>query len=183
MSVQPVPARPATLFRVAGGLGRVLFALACLLLIVTLAPSLFGYERYVLVGHSMEPTIKRGSLVYDKVVPTQQLRVGDVITYVQPATQTPTTHRIVREERDAAGQRVFITKGDNNKAEDLHPFTLDRPAQARYAFAIPYVGHLFILLADPAARLWLLALPALLIALFALARMWRDAGALLEQRG
>jgi signal peptidase len=183
MSVQPAPARPATLLRVAGGLGRAAFVLACLVLVATLAPSLLGYQRYVLVGHSMEPTIKRGSVVFDKVVPTDQLRIGDVITYVQPATHTPTTHRIVREERDAAGQRVFVTKGDNNAAEDLHPFTLDRPTQARYAFAIPYVGHLFILLADPAARLWLLALPALLIALFAFARMWRDAGALLEQQG
>jgi signal peptidase len=183
MSAQPLPARRATPLRVAGGLGRVLFLLACLVLVVTLVPSLFGYERYVLVGHSMEPTIDRGALVYDKVVPTADLRVGDVITYVQPATHTPTTHRIVREERDAAGARVFVTKGDNNAAEDLHPFTLDRPTQARYAFAIPYVGHLFILLADPAARLWLLAVPALLIALFALGRMWRDAGVLLDQQG
>jgi signal peptidase len=169
--------------RVARRLGNLAFLLACVLLAAVLAPTLLGYERYVLVGRSMEPAIDRGSLVYDEVVPTGQLRVGDVITYVQPATQTPTTHRIVRAERDAAGRRVFVTKGDNNAAEDLHPFTLDQPKQARVAFSIPYAGHLFILLADPRARLWLLAVPALLIALAALARMWRDAGVLLEQQG
>jgi signal peptidase I len=181
MTAQPAPARRATPLRVARAVGNLAFLLACLTLAAVLAPSLLGYERYVLVGHSMEPTIDRGSLVYDKVVPTADLRVGDVITYVQPTTQTPTTHRIVREERDPAGARVFITKGDNNAAEDLHPFTLDQPAQARYAFSIPYVGHLFILLADPTARLWLLAFPALLAALLALVRLWRHAGTLLEQ--
>jgi signal peptidase I len=183
MTAQTAVARRATPWRVARGFGNAAFLIACLLLAAVLAPSLLGYERYVLVGHSMEPTIDRGSLVYDKVVPTSELRDGDVITYVQPATQTPTTHRIVREERDAGGRPVFITKGDNNASEDLHPFTLDQPTQARYAFAIPYVGYVFILLADPAVRLWLLALPALLVALIAFARMWRHAGVLLEQQG
>lgn len=102
---------------------------------------------------------------------------------MQPATRSPTTHRIVRQETAPDGRPVYITKGDNNAHEDLWPFTLDRPTQARFAFAIPYVGYLFILLADPTARILLLALPALLIALFSLARLWREAGVLLEQRG
>ncbi|MEZ0293685.1 MAG: signal peptidase I [Solirubrobacteraceae bacterium] len=183
MFPQSAPARRAIPLRIAGGLGRAVLGLACLALIATLLPSLFGYQRYVLVGHSMEPTIKRGSVIFDEVVPTPRLKVGDVITYVQPATRSPTTHRIVRREASPDGRPVYITKGDNNAHEDLWPFTLDRPTQARYAFAIPYVGYLFILLADPTARILLLALPALLIALLSLARLWREAGVLLEQRG
>ena len=46
--------------------------------------ALFGYQRYVLVGHSMEPTIQKGSLVFDEIVPAEALRRGDVITYIPP---------------------------------------------------------------------------------------------------
>jgi signal peptidase len=182
MSSSPAPARRPTLLRVAGGLGRAVLGLACLVLIASLVPAVLGYERYVLVGRSMEPTLTRGSLVFDEVVPTASLKVGDVITYVPPGASVPTTHRIVRTEIGADGRRVFRTKGDNNAKEDLHPFTLDRPTQTRVAFSVPYAGHLFILLADPRARMLLLAFPALLLALLGLAKLWRDAGVLLEQQ-
>lgn len=181
MSTHPAGARRAVL-RTAGGLGRAVLGIACLVLIATLAPSVFGLQRYVLVGHSMEPTIKRGSLVYDRVVPTAELRVHDVITYVPPGSTLPVTHRIVRRERQPDGRLVFRTKGDNNPAEDLRPFTLDRPTQTRFAFAVPYVGYLFIALASQEARLVLLVLPALFLALMLAIRLWRESSRLLEQQ-
>jgi signal peptidase len=166
----------------AGGLGRLVLGLACLVLIATLVPGLFGYQRYVLVGGSMEPTIHRGSLVFDRVVPVARLRVGDVITYVQPGDGDPVTHRIIRRERDARGQAIFRTQGDANADPDLRPFTLDRPTQARFAFAVPYVGHLLMFLASRSARLLLLVLPAIALALLMLVRLWRDAGRMLEEQ-
>lgn len=179
----PPPSRARRAAHVAaGGLGRAVLGLACLVLIATLVPGLFGYQRYVLVGGSMEPTIHRGSLVFDEVVPVSRLRVGDVITYVQPGRDDPVTHRIIRRERDARGQQVFRTKGDANPDPDLRPFTLDRPAQARFAFAVPYVGYLFMFLASQQARFLLLVLPAIAIALFMLIRLWRDAGRMLEEQ-
>ena len=90
-----------------------------------------GYQRYVLVGRSMEPTIHKGSLVFDEVVPVRALRKGDVITYVPPVTKKPVTHRIISVSRGPRGERVFRTKGDNNRDPDLRPFTLEdrrRPA-------------------------------------------------------
>ena len=54
----------------AGGLGRLVLLAGVLVLCATFLPSLlFGYQRYVLVGHSMEPTIHKGSLVFDEIVP------------------------------------------------------------------------------------------------------------------
>ena len=72
-----------------------------------------------------------------------------MITYVPPVdarARDPPDRPIARRPD---GEPVFRTQGDNNARADLRPFTLDRPTQARYAFAIPYVGYLFILLADP----------------------------------
>ena len=58
----------------------------------------------------------------------------------------------MRSEPGPDGRPVFRTKGDNNPAEDLRPFTLDRPEQTRFAFAVPYAGYLFIALASQEAR-------------------------------
>ena len=114
----------------------------------------------------MEPTIKRGSLVYDEVVPTGELRVGDVITYVQPATRSPTTHRIVRAR--ARRRRPARLPHQGRQQRRGGPAAVHaRPAGAgALAFAIPYVGYLFILLADPSgADRRCSRCPALLIAL------------------
>ena len=62
-------------------------------------PALMGWERYVIVSGSMTGTYDRGSLVFDEVVPTKSLKVGDVITYKPPAGSGPkglVTHRIVK---------------------------------------------------------------------------------------
>ena len=163
----------------AGGLGRLVLLAGVLVLCATFLPSLAGYQRYVLVGRSMEPTIHKGSLVFDEIVPVAALRKGDVITYVPPVTKKPVTHRIISVGRGPRGERVFRTKGDNNRDPDLRPFTLDDPTQARVAFAIPYLGWLFILLAMQEARIFLIALPGVLLALWALYGAWRQGGELL----
>ncbi len=179
MRPMPSRARRAAVLA-AGGLGRMVLGLACLVLIATLVPGLFGYQRFVVVGGSMEPTIHRGSLVFDEVVPVGSLATGDVITYVPPGHSDPVTHRIIERDSDR-GELVYRTKGDANEEPDLRPFTLDRPTQARVAFDVPYVGFLFMFLASQQARFFMLVLPAIALALFMLVRLWRDAGRMLEQ--
>jgi len=166
----------------AGGLGRIVLLLAILVIAATFLPSLLGYQRYVLVGHSMEPTIAKGSLVFDEVVPVDRLRAGDVITYVPPTSGEPVTHRIVAIERGPAGEQVFRTKGDNNEKADLRPFSLREGEQARVAFTIPFLGWIFIGLADQQVRMLLLALPALLLALWAVAGVWRHGGRIVAEQ-
>jgi signal peptidase len=180
MAPSPAPVRRAVL-ATAGGLGRVLLGLVCLALVATLVPPLLGYQRYVVVGGSMEPTIHRGSVILDEIVPVEDLRPGDVITYVPPGRDAPSTHRIVSRELDAQGSWLFRTKGDANAEADAQPFVLERPVQARVKAAIPYVGLLWMGLASRQMRYALLVAPAILIALWMLVSVWRDAGRLLER--
>src|SRR5215203_5316430 len=133
--------------KAAGGLGRLVLLAGVLALCATFLPSLlFGYQRYVLVGHSMEPTIHRGSLVFDEVVPVAQLRKGDVITYVPPGRTQPVTHRLisVKHPKQLNGRALFRTQGDNVPDPDMRAFTLDKPTQARYSFAVPSLGWVFV---------------------------------------
>ncbi len=164
------------------GLMSVLLLAIFAAMAITFVPGLFGYHRYVLVGHSMEPTIHRGSLVFDEIVNVSDLRKGDVITYVPPGNSEPVTHRLISRKDGKKGGPVFRTKGDNNAIADPRKFQLDKPTQARFAFSVPYVGWLFIALGNPKSRFLLLVIPALLVALSILAKLWREGGQLAAQR-
>jgi signal peptidase I len=109
-------------------------------------------------------------------VPVAELKVGDVITYQPPAGDHPITHRIAWIGRDDAGRRVYRTKGDANPVADPWTFRLDRPTQARARIGVPYAGYAFSALGRKDVRMAVIALPALLIAGFSLARLWRQLG-------
>ena len=142
-------------------------------------PAVFGIQRYVIVSGSMTGTYDRGSVVYDQVVPTASLKVGDVITYRPPAGAGPdhlVTHRIAAITTDKSGARVFRTKGDANRAADPWTFTLPNATQARVRAGVPYVGFAIAALSDRRLRMLVIGLPAALIALSSLAGLWRETG-------
>ena len=149
---------------------------------ITFLPGLFGYQRYVLVGHSMEPNIHRGSLVFDEIVNVSRSPQGRR-HHLRPARQRRARHPPAHlPQARKKGGPVFRTKGDNNAVADPRKFQLNKPRQARYAFSVPYLGWLFIGLGNAKMRFILLAIPALLIALSMLAGLWREGGQLAAQR-
>lgn len=154
-----------------------LIMIGCVLIMV--GPALLGYHRYVILTGSMTGTYDRGSIVYDTQVPVSSLKVGDPITYDPPpgfTSQTRVTHRIWYIHRGPDGARVFKTKGDANKHPDVWKFTLNRPMQDRVAFHIPEVGYLFLMLSIKEFRLVLVGVPALIIGLIMMRKLWREAG-------
>lgn len=159
----------------AGALVAGAFALAAVMLV----PALFGLQRYVITGDSMTGTLDRGSLVFSELVPVADLKVGDVITYVPPPGSGPqgrVTHRIISVEAGGDGRPVMQTKGDANTVADPWRFSPDGPDQARAVFYLSYVGYLLGALNIREVRMVVIGLPALLIAIGLLARLWRDAG-------
>jgi signal peptidase len=165
--------------RLASGAALVL---ATLCAVAVLAPALIGWERYAIVSGSMTGTYDRGSLVLSQVVPVAELKVGDVITYQPPAGDHPITHRIAWIGRDESGRRVYRTKGDANPVADPWTFRLDQPTQARARVGIPYAGFALGALGRKDVRMAVIALPALLIAGFSLARLWHQLGAEARRR-
>jgi signal peptidase len=155
-------------------LGIALSAVALVLAVAILVPALLGYQRYVITSGSMTGTYDRGSVVFDRVVPTASLRAGDVITFRPPAHPAFVTHRIASVQT-VRGQRVFTTKGDANRAADAWgAIALGDAHQARVAFHLPYLGYGIAMLSERTVRMMVIGVPALLIALAALAGLWRD---------
>jgi signal peptidase I len=170
------PARTA-LHRVRRLGGALLTAGAVVLAAIVLVPALLGFQRYVITSGSMTGTYDRGSLLYDRVVPTSTLEVGDVITYDPPQGAAGlVTHRIASIDVQRDGTRVYRTKGDANPTADPWTFTLSSRTQAKAAFHLPYAGFALAALSDRRLRMLIIGVPALLVAISVLAGLWRDAG-------
>jgi signal peptidase len=157
----------------------VALAAVCLALgAVTAVPAALGLEHYVIVGGSMDGTIDRGSVVFERSVPTTTLRVGDVITYTPPSGPDSShlvTHRIVSIGSARNGQRLFRTKGDANAAPDPWRFTLDQPQQPQVVGHVPYLGYALAGLEIRWVRMLAIGLPALAIAISVLTALVREA--------
>jgi signal peptidase I len=164
---------------VARRLGAGITVLCLVLAALLLVPAALGYQRYVIVSGSMSGSYDKGSIVFDREVPVEELKVGDVITYQPPAgtvSDDLVTHRIAWIGSDEQGERSFRTKGDANPSADPWTFNLDRADQARVEFSVPFIGYLLAGLSIPAVRMLAIGLPAVLLAFLILAGIWRDAG-------
>lgn len=140
--------------------------LITLLALLFILPAAFGLSRYVMTGGSMTGTIARGSVVFEETVPVTELEVGDIITYLPPTESgldTLVTHRIVSIDGD-----TLRTRGDANPEVDPWTFQLSAQVQPRVVADVPYVGYLFVALADRGTRMLVIGLPAAIIALLSL---------------
>ena len=125
-------------------LGRLLHAIGALIMVAVLVaclglviPKLAGYDGYVVVSGSMEPSIPVGSIVYSKKVDPATLRTGDVIVFFGTVQgTTPITHRVVLNDPTTG---AIITKGDANANQDINPVTYDNVV-GKVAAHIPRVG-------------------------------------------
>lgn len=144
--------------------------LAAAVAALMLVPGLIGLDRYVITGGSMSGTFERGTLVFERQVPVEDLRVGDVITYLPPADSgigELVTHRIVSIEQnpDGSGDPIFRTQGDANADVDPWTFSLSAPTQPRAVGWLPSAGWIFIALSSPGVRMLAIGLPSAFIAL------------------
>jgi signal peptidase len=151
-----------------------------------LAPSLLGYERYVITGGSMSGTFEKGSIAFEKRVPAEDVKVGDVITYLPPADSGGNhlvTHRIISDKILENGQRQLQTQGDANPDPDPWKFSLTEGTQPVVKTTVPHLGWIFVGLADRDLRMLVIGIPAALIAAASLVELARGlAGARKDRR-
>lgn len=88
------------------------------LVLIAFAPRLFGFQGSTIMSGSMEPLVSVGSVVLISPIDTDELRPGQVISFVNPADpDVRLFHRIVQINDDG----TFTTKGDANDAPDSTP--------------------------------------------------------------
>ena len=85
--------------------------------------NIFGYMPLTVESDSMSPTFKKGDMILCKEIDdVNDLKKGDVITFwtLIDGKRVKNTHRIV-EVNNVDGSVSFITRGDNNSADDEVP--------------------------------------------------------------
>ncbi len=143
------------------------------LVILFIAPPISGVgalDVKIVKSGSMEPNIMTGAVVAIREVPTYN--IGDVITFTSEGASIPTTHRIVGTEQ-VDGQAYFITKGDANEERDTNP-VFPNNIIGKVMVDIPYAGFILDFARQPIGFMLLIGVPALLIILDELTRIWRE---------
>ena len=85
--------------------------------------NIFGYMPLTVESDSMSPTFKQGDMILCKEIDdVNDLKKDDVITFwtIIDGKRVKNTHRIV-EVNNVDGSVSFITRGDNNSADDEVP--------------------------------------------------------------
>lgn len=110
----------------------VLYAIAVIVLVVTVFCTLLNVRPAVVMSGSMEPTIETGSIIVINER-DRDVKRGDIIAF--KIGDIAVAHRVVDVQDDK-----FITKGDNNKSVDTGIVTSDM-IEGTVIFHIPEVGY------------------------------------------
>lgn len=107
-------------------------------------PSIGGWAPLIVLTDSMaaEPAnIKGGSLIFVKSGAPEEVAVGDVIAFFDPASKSGAilTHRVIEVVTTEDGKLEFITKGDANNAADKDAVPAANLV-GEYQFQIPGAG-------------------------------------------
>jgi signal peptidase len=143
-----------------------------LLVLLALAPQIWDLHFRTVASGSMEPAIPLGAVVMFRPVDATEIQEGDVITFRSPeGPGLVVTHRVIRVSQQS-GMHYFQTKGDANPEADLEPIS-EKAILGKVMFYIPYIGYLSQVVRQPVGWSLLIALPAAMIILFELIRIFR----------
>ncbi len=134
--------------------------------------ALIGFRSLVVVSGSMEPLLRPGDLVVDRMICPSDLRIGDVVTFRDPTdAATLVTHRVRDVQLDGDIYAV-TTKGDASNA--LQHWTIRADGRlGRVVLRIPVIGRPIFWGRSRLGVAGLLVVPAMLLAVSLLVQIWR----------
>lgn len=91
------------------------------------------YRPMVVNTDAMAPTLQQGDVVINEVVAPSEVRVGDIVTYVDSLRGDAAIIERVTEVRESAGQFSFSTKGDaSDRVEQWNVSAADSIGRVRF---------------------------------------------------
>lgn len=137
------------------------------------------FNAYVVETGSMLPEIKVKDVVVTKKVDVDELKVGDVITFLSADPRLPNitvTHRIVDILEDpVTGEYEYQTKGDNNNSVDS-VLTPEYNVLGKVILRLPKLGFLQDFLVDMSGWIFVILLPCLAIVSYDIMKLFKAIG-------
>jgi signal peptidase len=140
-------------------------------LLAAAAPLAIGGHSYTVRSGSMTPAIRTGDIVVAESIAPLRAQVGSIVMFRDPRGRDRVlTHRVRAMHR--TGRRVdFITQGDANTARERWTVPVDGRI-GRVLYRLPKLGYVLFWTGSPAARIALTFVPAVLLCLLILGRLW-----------
>lgn len=126
-------------------------------------PSVGGYMPLIVLTDSMYPTIESGDLIICHTEDAENIQVGDIISFFDPAGNGTSivTHRVL-EVTEQDGEIAFKTKGDGNNVEDQMLVPAEKLVSV-YQTRIPGAGNVAMFMQTTPGLIVCVVLPLCLI--------------------
>ena len=126
-------------------------------------PSFGSYLPMIVLTDSMSPEIQSGDLIICRQVDAEDVQVGDVISFFDPAGNgsSVVTHQVVGIDQEADGL-YFTTRGIANNADDAMPVPAENLV-GTYKTRIPGAGNIAMFMQTTPGLIVCVILPILLL--------------------
>ena len=127
-------------------------------------PNVAGTLPLIVLTDSMYPVIESGDLIICHTEDPENIAVGDVIAFFDPAGNGSSivTHRVA-EVTEQDGKIAWRTKGDNNNTEDRLPVPADKLVARYDGTRIPGFGNVALFMQTTPGLIVCVVLPMLLL--------------------
>ncbi|MBO5789401.1 MAG: signal peptidase I [Clostridia bacterium] len=125
-------------------------------------PALGKHVPLIVLTESMECEILDGDLIVVKITDTDDIEIGQVISYFDPESknQSVVTHRII-DKYEEDGDVFFRTQGDNNDIEDRLPVPAENVIGVWTGFQLHYIGFVMLGMQTPWGLIICIAVPVI----------------------
>ena len=110
-------------------------------LVVGFVAGFFTYQPIAIISNSMVPKFARGDAVIVEKISDEEkknLKEGTIIRF--ETTEKEVVHRIKEKLVKSDGTVAYITKGDNNNAEDVGEVAPDQ-IKGVVVYSVPKIGY------------------------------------------
>jgi len=127
-------------------------------------PSVAGTLPLIVLTDSMYPVIESGDLIICHTAEAEDIEVGDVIAFFDPAGNGSSivSHRVL-EVTELNGEVAWRTKGDNNNTEDRLLVTPDKLVAEYEGTRIPGFGNVALFMQTTPGLIVCVVVPLLLL--------------------
>lgn len=126
-------------------------------------PSVGGYLPLIVLTDSMYPQIHSGDLIICRTAEPEEIQLGDVIAFFDPAGSgtSVVTHKVM-EITEVGGEIAWVTQGIANNAADSMPAPGDNLVGV-YQSRIPNLGNVVMFMQTTTGLIICVILPILLM--------------------
>ena len=145
-----------------------IFVINCILIVKSFTsdevPNVAGTLPLIVLTDSMYPVIESGDLIICHTEEPENIRVGDVIAFFDPAGRGTSivTHRVI-EVTQTDGKIAWRTKGDNNNTEDRLAVPADKLVAIYEGTRLPGFGNVALFMQTTPGLIICVVCPILLL--------------------